>query len=69
MKNRWLRMFLFIAVIWGFASCYRPYGHRGYFDYYHYGRSHYRHGEHVRRVRGRAHHRVTARELRRDYHY
>jgi hypothetical protein len=68
MKIKWLGAFLFVALIAGFGSCYRPYGYHGYSDYYRYGRSHYGHGEHLRRVRGRARHYVVRPDSRRSYY-
>ncbi len=60
MKNKWLGVIVFVAMIAGFGSCYRPYGyHHGYSDYYAYGRAYYGHGEYLRRDRGRARHRLV----------
>ena len=60
MKNKWLGVIVFVAMIAGFGSCYRPYGyHHGYSDYYAYGRAYYGHGEYLRRDRGRARYRLV----------
>jgi len=70
MKYKWLGAFLFVAMIAGFTSCYHPYGYHGYSDYYYsYGRSHYYHGEHMRRDRGREHHRAVRPDSRGRYYY
>lgn len=59
MKRKWLGILVFISLIGGFASCYRPFGYGHYSDGYGYrhGRSYYSHRGHQRRDRGRAYYR------------